>query len=100
MSQHTLSSVVHPWCNRRFVRNFTLSHEIRRDWKQKLKAAVPLGLGQTKPQHFRDMAGIAWENRDNLGYALESAVAKACATAARSASPGFTTGRSTACTSA
>jgi len=31
----------------------------------------PLGIGHTKPQHFLDMPLIAWQNRDNLGYAWE-----------------------------
>jgi len=30
---------------------------------------VPFGLGKNKPKHYRDMLKIAWENRDNLGYA-------------------------------
>jgi anaerobic selenocysteine-containing dehydrogenase len=30
---------------------------------------VPFGLGKTKPKHFREMLRIAWDNRDNLGYA-------------------------------
>ncbi len=34
-----------------------------------LKDLVPFGLGRKKPHHFRDMARVAWENRDNLGYA-------------------------------
>src|SRR5215831_7448637 len=46
-----------------------LSHKIERDWKAKLKAAIPFGLGQVKPKHFRDMAAVAWRNRDNLPYA-------------------------------
>ncbi|HUS18545.1 MAG TPA: FdhF/YdeP family oxidoreductase, partial [Terriglobales bacterium] len=29
----------------------------------------PFGLGQAKPHHFRDMAGVVWKNRDNLPYA-------------------------------
>ena len=29
----------------------------------------PAGAGQTKPAHYREMARIAWENRDALGYA-------------------------------
>jgi molybdopterin-dependent oxidoreductase alpha subunit len=45
------------------------SHEIKRDWKARLKSAVPFGLGQRKPKHFRYMAAVAWENRDNLPYA-------------------------------
>ena len=31
---------------------------------------VPFGLAAEKPQHFRDMARIVWENRDNLPYAM------------------------------
>jgi molybdopterin-dependent oxidoreductase alpha subunit len=30
----------------------------------------PFGLGEEKPRHFRDMARIAWENRDELEYAM------------------------------
>src|SRR4026207_1431298 len=59
-----------------------MSHRIEKTWKQKLTAAVPFGLGQTKPQHFRDMAKIAWETRDNLGYAwkvLSKGVCDGCA---------------------
>lgn len=59
-----------------------MSHRIQRAWKDKLKAAVPFGLGQTKPHHFRDMARIAWANRDNLGYAwkvLSKGVCDGCA---------------------
>ena len=29
----------------------------------------PAGVGQTKPSHYREMARVAWENRDALGYA-------------------------------
>jgi molybdopterin-dependent oxidoreductase alpha subunit len=62
--------------------NPTLSHKIEKDWKGRLKSAVPFGLGQTKPKHFRDMAGIVWRNRDNLGYAwkvLSRGVCDGCA---------------------
>lgn len=45
------------------------SRKIERDWKDKLRAAIPFGLGETKPKHFRDMIGIIWKNRDNLPYA-------------------------------
>ena len=58
------------------------SHRIQKDWKAKLKSAVPFGLGQAKPQHFRDMVGIAWRNRDNLSYAwkvLSRGVCDGCA---------------------
>src|SRR6266513_3738600 len=31
---------------------------------------IPFGLlGQTKPQHYREMLGILWENRKELPYA-------------------------------
>ena len=58
------------------------SHKLQKDWKAKLKAAVPFGLGQTKPKHFRDMAGVIWKNRDNLPYAwkvLSRGVCDGCA---------------------
>jgi molybdopterin-dependent oxidoreductase alpha subunit len=57
-------------------------HRIERSWKAKFKAAVPFGLGQVKPKHFRDMAAVAWRNRDNLGYAwkvLSQGVCDGCA---------------------
>src|SRR2546430_3078999 len=59
-----------------------LSHKIQKDWKERLKAAVPFGLGQVKPKHFRDMAKLGWKNRDNLGYAwkvLSRGVCDGCA---------------------
>lgn len=28
-------------------------------------------MGEIKPKHFRDMGGILWKNRDNLGYAYQ-----------------------------
>lgn len=46
------------------------------------RLSLPFGLDQTKPRHFRDMLGIAWENRDNLGYAwkvLSQGVCDGCA---------------------
>jgi molybdopterin-dependent oxidoreductase alpha subunit len=45
------------------------SHHIdhRRTWRD----WMPFGVGQVKPTHFRDMARIVWENRDNLGYAWD-----------------------------
>src|SRR3954447_8619498 len=58
------------------------SHQIQKDWKAKLKAAVPFGLGQTKPKHFRNMAAVTWKNRDNLPYAwkvLSKGVCDGCA---------------------
>jgi molybdopterin-dependent oxidoreductase alpha subunit len=35
----------------------------------KVASWVPFGLGQVKPNHYLDMAKVAWENRGNLGYA-------------------------------
>src|SRR5215467_7799583 len=58
------------------------SYRIERGWKEKLKGAVPFGLGQMKPKHFRDMGGIIWKNRDNLPYAwkvLSRGVCDGCA---------------------
>lgn len=43
---------------------------------------IPFGLGQVKPKHFRDMARVVWENRDNLSYAwkvLTRGVCDGCA---------------------
>src|SRR5215468_11139215 len=58
------------------------SHKIQKNWKARLKSLVPFGLGQAKPKHFRDMAVIAWRNRDNLPYAwkvLSRGVCDGCA---------------------
>src|SRR5213080_2910225 len=59
-----------------------MDHRIQKSLGDRLKVLVPFGLGQTKPQHFRDMAKIVWENRDNLGYAwkvLSKGVCDGCA---------------------
>ncbi|MDQ3441061.1 MAG: molybdopterin-dependent oxidoreductase, partial [Planctomycetota bacterium] len=59
-----------------------MDHTIRTTLRERLKVLVPFGLGQTKPQHFRDMAGIAWKNKDNIGYAwkvLSRGVCDGCA---------------------
>src|SRR6478736_653256 len=56
--------------------------ELKTDWRSKLGSAMPFGLGQVKPHHFRDMARVAWQNRDNLGYAwqvLSRGVCDGCA---------------------
>jgi molybdopterin-dependent oxidoreductase alpha subunit len=45
------------------------SHQLKRTWKSKALAAIPFGIGRTKPKHFRNMADVAWKNRDNLSYA-------------------------------
>src|SRR5512144_688150 len=48
-----------------------MSYRIEHSWADRLARALPFGLGQTKPHHYRDMARVAWENRDNLGYAWQ-----------------------------
>src|SRR5215813_9059292 len=58
------------------------SHRLTKSWKGRLKSAVPFGLGQIKPKHFRAMAAVAWRNRDNPGYAwkvLAQGVCDGCA---------------------
>lgn len=50
--------------------------------ERSLSDVIPFGLGSAKPKHFRDMLRIAWENRDNLGYAwkvLSRGVCDGCA---------------------
>jgi molybdopterin-dependent oxidoreductase alpha subunit len=59
-----------------------VAHEIRRGFGDRLLAAVPFGLGQTKPHHFVQFPIIAWKNRDNLSYAwkvLSKGVCDGCA---------------------
>ncbi len=59
-----------------------MAHEIVRGRKEKLKAAIPFGLGQTKPHHFAQFPAILWKNRDNLPYAwkvLSQGVCDGCA---------------------
>src|SRR5438874_2252371 len=59
-----------------------MSCRIQKNWKAKLKSAIPFGLGQAKPKHFRDMLAVAWRNRDNPGYAwkvLSQGVCDGCA---------------------
>ncbi|HWX18289.1 MAG TPA: FdhF/YdeP family oxidoreductase [Candidatus Binatia bacterium] len=58
------------------------TRKLQKDWRARLKSAVPFGLGQVKPKHFRDMAAVAWKNRDNLAYAwkvLSRGVCDGCA---------------------
>jgi molybdopterin-dependent oxidoreductase alpha subunit len=60
----------------------SLSHQLEKDWTARLRDAVPFGLGRTKPHHFRDMARVAWANRDNLPYAwkvLSTGICDGCA---------------------
>jgi molybdopterin-dependent oxidoreductase alpha subunit len=59
-----------------------MSHRVEAGWVDRLKSAIPFGLGQTKPRHFRDMLQIAWKNRSNPGYAwkvLSRGVCDGCA---------------------
>ena len=59
-----------------------VSHEVKKNWKDRLRGSIPFGIGQTKPQHFRDMLRIGWANRDNLPYAwkvLSRGVCDGCA---------------------
>ena len=46
-----------------------MSHRVEMTAQERRAGWVPFGLGQTKPQHFRDMLKVVWKNRDNLGYA-------------------------------
>src|SRR5438132_4488971 len=48
-----------------------MTHRIEKSFGDRLRSAIPFGLGQTKPKHFRDMIKIIWKNRDNLGYAYK-----------------------------
>ncbi|MEC7988248.1 MAG: FdhF/YdeP family oxidoreductase [Myxococcota bacterium] len=34
-----------------------------------ISSLAPFGIGLTKPRHFMEMAGVVWENKDNLPYA-------------------------------
>ena len=45
------------------------SHRLVKSPATKLSRLSPFGLGHTKPKHFRDMAKVVWDNRDNLGHA-------------------------------
>lgn len=59
-----------------------MSHRIERLWTSQLRRAIPFGLGETKPHHFRDMARVAWENRGQWRYAwrvLSRGVCDGCA---------------------
>lgn len=59
-----------------------MSHRLQLTLPEKILSAIPFGIGQTKPKHFRDMAEILWRNRDNLGYAwkvISKGVCDGCA---------------------
>ncbi|HAV62574.1 MAG TPA: formate dehydrogenase [Verrucomicrobiales bacterium] len=59
-----------------------MSRRLQNNWKDRLQKAVPFGLAARKPRHFLDMLKIAWQNRDNAGYAwkvLSKGVCDGCA---------------------
>jgi molybdopterin-dependent oxidoreductase alpha subunit len=59
-----------------------VAHEIQRSRQDRLRSAIPFGIGQTKPQHFLELPIIAWKNRDNLSHAwkvLSRGVCDGCA---------------------
>jgi hypothetical protein len=59
-----------------------MSRRLEAKTADRLRSAIPFGLGQTKPGHFRDMLRIAWQNRDNPSYAwkvLSQGVCDGCA---------------------
>src|SRR4030095_10171519 len=59
-----------------------MSHRIQKTFGQRLKSAIPFGLGVTKPKHFRDMVRVVWKNRNSLGYAwkvISKGVCDGCA---------------------
>jgi molybdopterin-dependent oxidoreductase alpha subunit len=59
-----------------------MSRHVKNKFSDLLERALPLGLAATKPRHFRDMLKIAWQNRDNAGYAwkvLSQGVCDGCA---------------------
>src|SRR6266704_6492902 len=59
-----------------------MTHKLQKDWKARLRSAIPFGLGLVKPKHFRDMAAVVWRNRDNVSYAwtvLSQGVCDGCA---------------------
>ena len=60
----------------------------------------PNGIGLTKPNHYRDMLRWSWENRRALPYACADPAQGRLRRLRARASPGSTTGPSTACTSA
>src|SRR4051794_12224959 len=48
-----------------------MSHRLTDSPADFFRRLVPFGLAAEKPQHFRDMGRIVWENRDNLPYAIK-----------------------------
>jgi molybdopterin-dependent oxidoreductase alpha subunit len=59
-----------------------MAHRIEKTFIQRLQTYVPFGIGLDKPHHFRDMAKVAWKNKDNLPYAwkvLSKGVCDGCA---------------------
>ena len=54
------------------------SHRLVTSRSDRFLRFSPFGLGHTKPKHFRDMAKVVWENRDNLGYAWQVVTKGVC----------------------
>lgn len=55
---------------------------LRPSLRERLARWSPFGLGHTKPKHFREMARVVWQNRDNLAHAwrvLTRGVCDGCA---------------------
>ena len=48
-----------------------MPHRLHKTWEDRLARVIPFGRGRVKPRHFADMARVAWENRDNVGYAWQ-----------------------------
>lgn len=47
-----------------------MANRPKKGWNPASWASIsPLGIGEGKPHHFREMMRVAWENRDQLGYA-------------------------------
>ena len=52
-----------------------MSIKTNQNWWSKF---VPFGLGQVKPHHFREMAGILWENKGQLPFAWRILIHGVC----------------------
>ena len=55
-----------------------MSGRVTSSFTERLSQALPFGIGVTKPKHFRDMLGVVWKNRDNLGYAWKVVTRGVC----------------------
>jgi molybdopterin-dependent oxidoreductase alpha subunit len=55
-----------------------MAYQIVKTSAERIKAAIPFGLANRKPHHFRDMGRVLWKNRDNLGYAFQVVTKGVC----------------------